>query len=139
MRPFLLAVAVLLAVPAFAQANLAGAPRRALLSGSQGSNPKTKGSLVLVGLGLTAAGLVLGGAGFGILYACREGQECHGDKTLNIVGWALAAPGVIPLAIGLIILYGAVGGGKGSHGASAISWGVSPLPGGAIGSAAFRF
>src|SRR4051812_2353476 len=118
MRTALLVVTLTLAVPAAAQVHL-DAPRRALLGGSEGQNPvaDTKGGMFLVGLGLTAAGLVLGGAGFGILYACREGEQCHDDKTLNIVGWALAAPGVVPLAIGLFLLYAAVGGKGGSHGA----------------------
>lgn len=60
--------------------------------------------LFLLGLGLTGAGLVLGGAGFAVLYLCRDGLACH-NPTTTVVGWALAAPGVLPLAVGLVMLY----------------------------------
>jgi len=63
----------------------------------------------LTGLGLTAAGLVLGGAGFAILYACPEGSSCW-SPGLETAGWVLAAPGVLPLATGLVMLYISVGG-----------------------------
>jgi hypothetical protein len=70
-----------------------------------------------------------------VLYVCREGQQCHDDKTLQTVGWALAAPGVIPLAIGLFLLYLTVGGKSGR-----IAMGVMPIAnGGLAASGAFRF
>ena len=98
--------------------------------------------LFLLGLGLTAGGLLLGGGGFAVLYGCREGTGCYGDVT-TVIGWALAAPGVIPLTIGLIMMYGA----SGSSGRVAVpsaatqrwAFGVSPLRDGALFSAAARF
>ena len=55
-------------------------------------------------------------------------------------GWVLAAPGVIPLAVGLLLIYLSTGGKGASHVANAVSLGVMPLPdGGAIASGAFRF
>ena len=138
MRTALLLAALIFAVPAYAQASLGSAPRRALLSDSEGHASvasDAKGSMFLIGLGLTGAGLLLGGAGFAVLYACREGTECHSDKTLQTAGWVLAAPGVIPLAIGLFMLYAAVGGKS-----SGVALGVMPLPdGGLVASGAFRF
>jgi hypothetical protein len=130
-----LALTLILALPAYAQVSL-DAPRRALLSGSEGQNVvrDTKGGLFLAGLGLTAAGLLLGGAGFAVLYVCREGQSCHDDKTLQTLGWALAAPGVLPLAVGLLLLYITVGR------QSRVAMGVMPTPdGGLVASGAFRF
>ncbi|MFO0598895.1 MAG: hypothetical protein U0228_26545 [Myxococcaceae bacterium] len=62
------------------------------------------GSLLLLGLGLTAGGLVLGGAGFAVLYVCRAGTACHNDTT-TVIGWVLAAPGIIPLTVGLIMIW----------------------------------
>jgi hypothetical protein len=142
MRTALVVVALMAAAPAFAE-GLASVPRRALLMDSEGQKAvsDTKASFFLIGLGLTGAGLLLGGAGFGVLYACREGQQCHDDKTLQTVGWVLAAPGVVPLAIGLIMLYISVGGksGGGSHAASSVALGLQPVPGGAVASAAFRW
>jgi hypothetical protein len=63
----------------------------------------------LLGLGLAAGGLVLGGAGFAVLYVCRDGTACHSDAT-TVIGWVLAAPGIIPLTIGLIMMYASSGG-----------------------------
>ena len=54
----------------------------------------TQGSFLLLGLGLTLGGLVLGGAGFAVLYLCREGTGCY-NNTTTIVGWVLAAPGIV--------------------------------------------
>ena len=48
-------------------------------------------------------GLVAGGAGFTVLYVCREGEECHSDAT-TAVGWLLAAPGVPPVVIGAVLI-----------------------------------
>lgn len=64
----------------------------------------SSGSLFLIGLGLAAGGLVLGGAGFTVLYLCRTGTACAGDAATT-VGWVLAAPGVIPLAVGLVMMW----------------------------------
>src|SRR5262245_17201166 len=113
MRTVLLLAALTLAIPARAQATLGTLkPRQGLLSGAEGQNPvsDTKASLFLVGLGLVGAGLVLGGAGFAILYVCREGQACHADKGLTTAGWVLAAPGLIPLAVGVVLIYISSGG-----------------------------
>ncbi len=71
----------------------------------------TRGGLFLLGLGLTAAGLVLGGAGFAVLWFCGEGSSCHSNST-TVIGWALAAPGILPLAAGIILLYITVDGGR---------------------------
>lgn len=97
----------------------------------------------LLGLGLAAGGLVLGAGGFAVLYACRVGTECYGDVT-TVIGWVLAAPGVIPLTIGLIMMYGASGGRGGRVAAPSGAtqrWavGVAPLRDGALFSAAARF
>lgn len=92
----------------------------------------------LIGMGLAGAGLVLGGAGFAILEACGEGSSCHNNTTTTI-GWVLAAPGLIPLAVGLGMMYftyGNTGGrrGRGSHSATPHTWVLTagPLPGGVM-------
>lgn len=99
--------------------------------------------LFLLGLGFAAGGLVLGGAGFAVLYACREGTGCYGDVT-TVVGWALAAPGLIPLGIGLVMMW--IGAGAPSRVAAPVergtrwAFGLAPLPGGGgLISAATRF
>lgn len=103
----------------------------------------TRTVLLLTGLGLTAAGLVLGGAGFAVLSLCQEGSSCY-SKNTTIIGWALAAPGVLPLAAGLIILYIVVGG-RGGRVAELLphgdNWAVAlaPAPGGAAATGVFRF
>lgn len=61
----------------------------------------------LIGLGLVGGGLVLGGAGFAVLYACYAGGGCSDGVT--VLGWLLAAPGVIPLTVGLIMMYAGSG------------------------------
>jgi hypothetical protein len=133
MRHAILIAAIAVAVPAQAQYAGLGSltPRQHLLDGAQGASAGS-GGLFLIGLGLAAAGLVLGGAGFAILYLCREGTDCHQDRTLQTVGWVVAAPGIIPLAVGLFLMYISVGGkgGGGTHGASAVSFGLVPLSGG---------
>ena len=40
----------------------------------------------------------------------REGAECHNRDT-TVLGWVLAAPGVIPLVVGLLMIYGSSGSG----------------------------
>lgn len=96
----------------------------------------------LLGLGLAAGGLVLGGAGFAVLYVCREGTACYGDVT-QVIGWILAAPGLIPLTVGLIMMYASSGSSVrvSAPSASAQRWafGVAPLRDGALFSAAARF
>lgn len=106
----------------------------------------TQGSLMLVGLGLTLGGLVLGGAGFAVLYLCREGTSCYSqtDNTVRIVGWVLAAPGIIPLVVGVAILYF----GSGGRGQASLTpkeeagqWAFSfmPLQGGGLLGGTVRF
>lgn len=147
MRTVLLLTALTLAMPARAQVSLDTlTPRRMLLGGALGHDPVSdaKGGMFLVGLGLVGAGLVLGGAGFAVLYVCREGQSCYGDQTLRTAGWILAAPGIIPLAVGLFLLYLSVGGKGGGggrvHSSAPVSLGFVPLPGGGgLATGAFRF
>ncbi|GEM_PF-3443242 len=101
------------------------------------------GSLVMLGLGLTGAGLVLGGAGFAVLYLCREGTTCN-SPTTTTVGWVLAAPGILPLIVGIAILYFGSGSSRSSQlvpeekvGQWAFS--VAPLSGGGWLGARLRF
>jgi hypothetical protein len=96
----------------------------------------------LLGLGLAAGGLVLGGAGFAVLYACREGTGCYGDVT-QVIGWILAAPGLIPLGVGLIMMYASsarsVRVSAPTNTAGRWALGVAPLRDGALFSAATQF
>lgn len=101
------------------------------------------GSSFVLGLGLTVGGLVLSGGGFAVLYGCRNGTECHGDGT-TALGWALAAPGIIPLVVGLIVMYASIGDRERvevTPSSSAGQWalGVSVLPGGALAVAGWSF
>ena len=103
----------------------------------------SSGSLLLLGLGLTGAGLVLGGAGFAVLYLCRDGTGCYNNTTTTI-GWVLAAPGIIPLVVGVAILYFGTGGGRRADltpTEKAGQWAFSamPLNGGGMISGAVRF
>jgi hypothetical protein len=103
----------------------------------------TSGSLLLLGLGLTGAGLVLGGAGFGVLYLCREGTTCH-NNTSTTVGWVLAAPGILPLVVGIAILYFGTGGGRRAdltptEKAGQWAFSVMPLSGGGMLGGSVRF
>jgi hypothetical protein len=160
-------VSLALAMPARAHSLLSSVstPRQSLLEGAKGQlDPvaHVQTDFFLLGLALVGAGLVLGGAGFAILYACREGTSCYGyddvtgeptgKSALRIVGWCLAAPGIIPLGIGLFLIYISSGGrGGGVHGARIAgsgsgfkeppwSFGFAPLPGGGgVGSIGFRF
>jgi hypothetical protein len=148
MRTALFVLALTIAIPAQAQATLDTlTPRRGLLSGAMGHSPisDARGGMFLTGLALVGAGLVLGGAGFAILYVCREGQSCHSDKGLITAGWVLAAPGVIPLGIGLLLIY-ISSGGKAKIAEAVrpsrpglVSVGLVPLPGGGAVTGAFRF
>jgi hypothetical protein len=56
--------------------------------------------LFLAGFLLVGAGLLAGGAGFTILGICSQEDEDCSDALLG-VGWALAAPGIPPVVIGL--------------------------------------
>jgi hypothetical protein len=60
--------------------------------------------LLLNGLLLVGVGLVAGAGGFGIMAACPQGSACY-SETLNTVAWVLAAPGIIPLVVGLFFIY----------------------------------
>lgn len=104
-----------------------------------------QGGALLLGLGLIGAGLVAGGAGFAVLYACQQGTSCYSDTT-QVVGWTLAAPGIVPLAIGSIIVYGvAQGNGRRASaprvGPIMARWAFTagPLPGGAFAGVALTF
>ncbi len=104
-----------------------------------------EGGALLLGLALMGAGLVLGGAGFAVLYACRSGTACYGDTT-QIVGWALAAPGVVPLVVGGVIVYGVTQSNgrraSGPRGRPRLAeWGVTagPIPGGAFAGVTVTF
>jgi len=104
MKTSLLVVTVLMAVPASAErlhlldASASSLFPEAVRSASlQGLAHDTGTNLFMIGLGLAAGGLVVGGAGFAVLYACREGTTCHNRDT-TVLGWVLAAPGVILVA-----------------------------------------
>lgn len=108
----------------------------------------SRGTALLIGLGLVGAGVTLGGAGFAVLYACREGTNCHQDKTVQTVGWVLAAPGILPLVVGAVLVYGSVGGRSRGGGGGVFTapqslprWsvGLAPLPGGGAVSAGYRW
>ena len=104
-----------------------------------------KTDLFLLGLGLTIGGLILGGAGFAELYLCQEGSSCYNPPTSNYIGYALAAPGILPLAAGLIILYLFTGGRRGFAEAEEASprWLLTVAPvgggGGGVVGATLRF
>lgn len=103
---------------------------------------RTQVDFFLLGLALVGAGLVLGGAGFGVLYGCRAGTQCYGETT-TVLGWVLAAPGVIPLAVGLIMIWLSSGsrGRVEAPTSSSTQWAFSlaPLPGGAMVGAGAQF
>ena len=76
-----------------------------------------------------------------MLYLCREGTGCH-NETTTIVGWVLAAPGIIPLLVGAIILYGSSGRADllmPSNTAGKWAFGFSPLSGGGLLNGSVRF
>ena len=91
---------------------------------------------LIAGLGLMAGGIVAGAAGFTLLYFCDPvGQIGCYDSGLNVVGWVLAAPGIIPLAIGSIMVYIAVNSSSRYSAApprALTAMYVSPVPGGAM-------
>ena len=100
-------------------------------------------SALLIGLGLVAGGLVLGGAGFAVLYLCQAGSACYSETT-TIIGWVLAAPGIIPLTIGAILVYASLGGSGrvlAPSPSSSQRWafGFAPLRDGGVFSAATVF
>ena len=104
-----------------------------------------QGSSVLLGLALMGAGLVAGGAGFAVLYVCQTGTACYGDTT-QVLGWVLAAPGIVPFVIGAILVYGATqSNGRQTSLPRAhrniANWGVSatPIPGGAYAGVTVSF
>lgn len=104
---------------------------------------RTSADFFLLGLGLAGAGLVLGGVGFAVLYLCREGTTCAGNTSLYI-GWALAAPGVLPLVVGLAMMYFSSGGKARADretAASASRWVLTaaPIPGGGMVGGGFAF
>ena len=138
-NPLAVVLAVLLLGGA-AQASAVNGSKFHLLDASEGSlDPIEHGKtdLFLLGLGLTVGGLALGAVGFAVLYACREGSTCY-NQTTTYVGWGLAAPGVLPLAAGLIILYLFTGGRRGFSEAPGAkpSWALALVPvngGGLVG------
>lgn len=71
---------------------------------SPGIHGPDSSDLVLNGLLLVGAGLVAGAAGFAIMAACPQGGRCYSD-TLNTVAWVLAAPGLIPIVVGVFLIY----------------------------------
>lgn len=104
-----------------------------------------RGSTVLLGLALMGAGLVAGGAGFAVLYVCQTGTACYGDST-QVLGWVLAAPGIVPFVVGAVLVYAATQ----SNGRQTFlppahrniaNWGVtaSPIPGGAYAGVTVSF
>lgn len=120
-------------------------PRLRLLDASTGQlDPvrHAKTDLFLLGLGLTLGGLVLGGAGFAILAVCQEGASCY-SQTTTIIGWCLAAPGILPLAAGLIILYLFTGNRRSLADATDLKprWALAavPLRGGGLVGASISF
>lgn len=149
----ILALVAGLSLPAHAKARLLDSPSASnnpsahLLPVNQLPTPGNHGKFdfFLLGLGLTLGGLSLGAAGFAILAICDEGSSCY-SPTTRTLGWILAAPGIIPLVVGLVMLYVSVGGKRGmAFGPSATDgggWalGAAPLQGGgAVFSAATRF
>lgn len=109
------------------------------------SNPVVrhgKADIFLLGLGLAAGGLVLGGGGFALLYGCRDGTGCHGDVT-TVLGWALAAPGLVPLAVGLIMMFAGSNSSRAMapSAVNSTAWavGVAPLREGLLISTGLQF
>jgi hypothetical protein len=92
--------------------------------------------MLILGLGLMAGGIVAGAAGFTLLYLCDPvGQIGCYDQALNVTGWVLAAPGILPLAIGGILVYIAVNSPRRYSAApprALTAMYVSPVPGGAM-------
>ena len=101
-------------------------------------------NLLLTGLGLMAGGLIAGAAGFVILYYCDPvGTLDCADKGKQVLGWVLAAPGVLPLAIGSILVYISVdsrGGYAAAPRPGLVAFSAAPLPGGGgLVGTTFRF
>jgi len=104
----------------------------------------TRGSMLLLGLGLVGGGLAAGGGGFAILYFCQRGTSCY-DPTLEVVGWIIAAPGIIPLVVGGIMVYASLdSSGRNVSRPQPRTFaltgvGATPLPSGAMLGATFQF
>src|SRR5438270_13559045 len=85
------AVTLAVALPARGQSLLGSlTPRQSLLGGSEGQlNPvaHAKTDFFLIGLGLVGAGLILGGAGFAVLYLCGEGSNCYYASDGHSMSW----------------------------------------------------
>ena len=120
----------------------AGASKLHLLDQSEGQlDPvaHAKTDLFLLGLGLVGGGLVLGGAGFIYLYFCNQRAASGSCQPPDLyIGYGLAAPGLLPLAAGLIIIYLFTGGRHGSTMVDSVkpSWALALVPlggGGMIG------
>jgi len=93
-------------------------------------------NLLIAGLGLMAGGIVAGAAGFTLLYLCDPVGTigCY-DQALNVVGWVLAAPGIIPLAVGSILVYISLNSSTRYSAApprALTAMYVTPVPGGAL-------
>jgi len=95
-------------------------------------------SPLLIGFALVGAGLVAGGAGFTVLYVCRQGEDCHSDAT-TAVGWALAAPGVPPVVIGAVFIGIGLSDDDKKASTSRIKVAAGMLPGGATGGFSMAF
>ncbi|HEV8321667.1 MAG TPA: hypothetical protein VG389_08650 [Myxococcota bacterium] len=128
---------------------LLGAAESPALAGPEAGGLAARGldrihpDLLLPGLGLMAGGIVAGAAGFMLLYFCDPAGVigCY-DPTLNVVGWVLAAPGIIPLAIGSILVYISLNSSRGyaaAPPAALTAMYVSPVRGGAVVSTSFTF
>jgi hypothetical protein len=143
----LAALILLLALPAYAQSTWTpDVPRQQFAKTATGFFAETRAGLFFAGLGLVGAGLILGGAGFALLYTCNEGADCDTQGHTRTVGWILAAPGLIPLAVGAILVWVSTGGRTGmrvDNEAPAptlpFALGLAPVRGGAVSSATFAF
>lgn len=94
------------------------------------------------GLLLLLGGLVASGAGFAVLYSCREGESCHNDTTTT-VGWVLAAPGIPPIALGALFLWLDKGGPSSrtiyNQPALPVTFTAGPIPSGGMFGATYNF
>ena len=102
------------------------------------------GTILLIGLSLIGTGLIAGGAGFAVLLVCfPDGELYCEDDTTRVVGWVLAAPGVLPLIAGGILVYVALEAGSSRYGKRSrpgkLAFSASPVPGGGMAYATMRF
>jgi hypothetical protein len=143
----LAALILLLALPAAAQSTWTpDVPRQQFAKTTTGFFAETRAGMFFAGLGLVGAGLLLGGAGFALLYTCNEGADCDTQGHTRTVGWILAAPGLIPLAVGAVLVWISTGGRASvrvdnSEPATTLPFalGLAPVRGGAVSSATFSF